>query len=128
MQENIYKIAVTKRQLIRDSEFYELLDNFINMSDLEKSIHLLEDAIKYADSYSMYFEHMDYYKPINNRKVVIDFYDKLHIDYYRTINHQKMTIYFNNKLHREWAINLVKNKIRYLKSILEERNKENEKQ
>ena len=107
MQENIYKIAVTKRQLIRDSEFYELLDNFINMSDLEKSIYLLEDAIKYADSYSMYFEHMDYY---------------------RTINHQKMTIYFNNKLHKEWAINLVKNKIRYLKSILEERSKENEKQ
>lgn len=109
MQENKYKIAVTKRQLIRDSEFYELLDNFIDMSDLEKSIHLLEDAIKYADSYSMYFEHMDYYKTIN-------------------INNQKMTIYFNNKLHREWAINLVKNKIRYLKSILEERSKENEKQ
>ncbi len=65
MQENKYKIAVTKRQLIRDSEFYELLDNFIDMSDLEKSIHLLEDAIKYADSYSMYFEHMDYYKTIN---------------------------------------------------------------
>lgn len=105
MQENKYKIAVTKRQLIRDSEFYELLDNFIDMSDLEKSIHLLEDAIKYADSYSMYFEHMDYYK---------------------TINHQKMTIYFNNKLHKEWAINLVKNKIRYLKSILEERKKDYE--
>ncbi len=35
-----------------------------------------------------------------------------------------MTIYFNNKLHKEWAINLVKNKIRYLKNILEERGQE----
>ena len=40
---------------------------------------------------------------------------------------QQLEVFFENELHREWMFNLIENKIKYLKNVLEERRKENEK-
>ena len=98
MKENKYKISFTKKKIVRDSEIYGILDNFINMEFLESSIEFLEYSIKNATKFSIKFEEIN----------------------------QELEVYFENELHREWMLNLMKNKIRYLKNILEEREKENE--
>lgn len=98
MKENKYKISFTKKKIVRDSEIYEMLDDFINMEFLESSINFLDYSLKNATKFSIKFEEIN----------------------------QELEVYFEDELHREWMLNLIKNKIRYLKNILEEREKENE--
>lgn len=98
MKENKYKVCFTKKKIVRDSEIYEMLDDFINMEFLESSINFLEHSLKNATKFSIKFEEIS----------------------------QELEVYFEDELHREWMLNLIKNKIRYLKNILEEREKENE--
>lgn len=100
MQENKYKVCFSKKVIIRDGGICDILDNFINMEFLESSIEFLEYSLKNATKFSIKFEEIN----------------------------QELEVYFKDELHREWMLNLIKNKIRYLKSILEERSKENEKQ
>lgn len=98
MKENKYKISFTKKKIVRDSEIYDILDNFINLELVESSIAFLEHSLKNATKFSIKFEEIN----------------------------QELEVYFEDELHREWMLNLIKNKIRYLKNILEEREKENE--
>lgn len=98
LKENKYKISFTKKKIVRDSKIYDILDNFINMEFLESSINFLEHSLKNATKFSIKFEEIN----------------------------QELEVYFEDELHREWMLNLIKNKIRYLKNILEEREKENE--
>lgn len=98
MKENKYKISFTKKKIVRDSKIYDILDNFINMEFLESSINFLEHSLKNATKFSIRFEEIN----------------------------QQLEVYFEDELHRQWLLNLIENKIRYLKNILEEREKENE--
>lgn len=98
MKENKYKVCFTRKKIVRDSEIYDILDNFINMDFLESSIEFLEYSLKNATKFSIKFEEIN----------------------------QQLEVFFEDELHREWMLNLIKNKIRYLKNILEEREKENE--
>ena len=99
MKENKYKVCLTKKKRVRDSEIYDILDDFINIEFLESSINFLEHSLKNATKFSIRFEEIN----------------------------QQLEVYFENKLHREWMFNLIENKIKYLKNVLEERRKENEK-
>lgn len=99
MKENKYKVCFTKKKIVRDSEIYDILDNFINLELVESSIAFLEYSLKNATKFSIQFEEIN----------------------------QELEVYFEDKLHRQWLLNLVENKIRYLKNILEERRKEDEK-
>lgn len=98
LKENKYKICFSKKVIIRDGGIYDILDNFINMEFLESSIAFLKHSLKNATKFSIKFEEIN----------------------------QELEVYFEDELHREWMLNLIKNKIRYLKNILEEREKENE--
>ena len=98
MKGNEYKVYLTKHKIVRDSEIYDILDDFINMNFVESSIEFLEYSIKNATKFSITFEEIN----------------------------QQLEVFFEDELHREWMLNLIKNKIRYLKNILEEREKENE--
>ena len=98
MKENEYKVCLTKKKRVRDSEVYDMLDDFINMEFLESSIEFLEYSLKNATKFSIKFEEIN----------------------------QELEVYFKDELHRGWMLNLIKNKIRYLKSILEERKKDYE--
>ena len=99
LKENKYKISFTKKKIVRDSKIYDILDNFINMEFLKSSIEFLEYSLKNATKFSIRFEEI----------------------------HQQLEVHFEDELHRQWLLNLVENKIRYLKNVLEERGKENEK-
>lgn len=99
MKENKYKMCLTKKKRVRDSEIYDILDNFINMEFLESSIAFLKHSLKNATKFSIKFEEIN----------------------------QELEVYFEDELHREWMFNLIENKIKYLKNVLEERRKENEK-
>lgn len=96
MKENKYKVCLTKKKRVRDSEIYDILDNFINMEFLESSINFLEHSIENATKFSIRFEEIN----------------------------QQLEVFFENENHRKWLLNLVENKIRYLKNVLEERRKE----
>ena len=98
MKENKYKVCFSKKKIVRDSEIYDILDSFINMEFLESSIEFLKYSLKNATKFSIKFEEIN----------------------------QQLEVFFEDELHREWMLNLIKNKIRYLKNILEEREKENE--
>ena len=100
MKENKYKVSYTKKKIVRDSEIYDILDNFINMDFLESSINFLEHSLKNATKFSIKFEEIN----------------------------QQLEVFFENENHRKWLLNLVENKIRYLKNVLKERNRENETQ
>ena len=99
MKENNYKVCLVKQKRVRDSEIYDILDDFINIEFLESSIEFLEYSIKNATKFSIRFEEIN----------------------------QQLEVFFENELHREWMFNLIENKIKYLKNVLEERRKENEK-
>ena len=58
MKENKYKVSYTKKKIVRDSEIYDILDNFINMDFLESSINFLEHSLKNATKFSIKFEEM----------------------------------------------------------------------
>lgn len=98
MKENKYKVCFTRKKIVRDSKIYDILDNFINMEFLESSINFLEHSLKNATKFSIRFEEIN----------------------------QQLEVYFEDELHRQWLLNLIENKIRYLKNVLEEREKENE--
>lgn len=99
MKENNYKVCLVKQNRVRDSEIYDILDDFINIEFLESSINFLEHSLKNATKFSIRFEEIN----------------------------QQLEVYFEDELHRQWLLNLIENKIRYLKNVLEERRKENEK-
>lgn len=99
MKGNNYKVCLVKQKRVRDSEIYDILDDFINMEFLESSINFLEYSLKNATKFSIKFEEIN----------------------------QQLEVFFENELHRQWLLNLIENKIRYLKNVLEERRKENEK-
>lgn len=99
MKENKYKVCFTRKKIVRDSEIYDILDSFINIEFLESSINFLEHSLKNATKFSIKFEEIN----------------------------QQLEVFFENENHRKWLLNLVENKIRYLKNILEERRKEDEK-
>lgn len=99
MKENNYKVCLAKQKRVRDSEIYDILDDFINMEFLESSINFLEYSLKNATKFSIKFEEIN----------------------------QQLEVFFENENHKKWLLNLVENKIRYLKNVLEERRKENEK-
>lgn len=96
MKENKYKVCFTKKKIVRDSEIYDILDSFINMEFLESSIHFLEHSLKNATKFSIRFEEIN----------------------------QQLEVFFEDGNHKKWLLNLVENKIRYLKNVLEERRKE----
>lgn len=96
MKENKYKVCFSKKKIVRDSEIYDILDSFINMEFLESSIEFLKYSLKNATVCSIRFEEIN----------------------------QQLEIHFENENHRKWLLNLVENKIRYLKNVLEERRKE----
>lgn len=96
MKENKYKVCFTRKKIVRDSEIYEILDSFINMEFLESSIEFLEYSIKNATKFSIRFEEIN----------------------------QQLEVFFEDENNKKWLLNLVENKIRYLKNILEERRKE----
>ena len=98
MKENKYKVCFTRKKIVRDSEIYDILDSFINMEFLDLSIEFLEYSIKNATKFSIKFEEIN----------------------------QQLEVFFENELHREWMLNLINNKIIYLKNVLERR-KKNEK-
>lgn len=95
LKENKYKVCFTRKKIVRDSEIYEMLDDFINMEFLESSINFLEHSLKNATKFSIRFEEIN----------------------------QQLEVYFEDELHREWMLNLINNKIIYLKNVLERRNK-----
>lgn len=99
MKENNYKVCIVKQKRVRDSEIYDILDDFINIEFLESSIEFLEYSIKNATKFSIRFEEIN----------------------------QQLEVFFENELHREWMFNLIENKIKYLKNILEERRNKNDK-
>lgn len=99
MKENNYKVCLVKQERVRDSEIYDILDDFINIEFLESSINFLEHSLKNATKFSIRFEEIN----------------------------QQLEVFFENELHREWMFNLIENKIKYLKNVFEERRKENEK-
>ena len=99
MKENKYKVCFTRKKIVRDSEIYNILDSFINMEFLESSIEFLEYSIKNATKFSIKFEEIN----------------------------QQLEVFFEDENHKKWLLNLVENKIRYLKNVLEERKKEDEK-
>ena len=96
LKENKYKVCFTRKKIVRDSEIYDILDSFINMEFLESSINFLEHSLKNATKASIKFEEIN----------------------------QELEVFFEDEDHRKWLLNLVENKIRYLKNILEERRKE----
>lgn len=96
LKENKYKVCFTRKKIVRDSEIYDILDSFINMEFLESSINFLEHSLKNATKFSIQFEEIN----------------------------QELEVYFEDETHRQWLLNLIENKIRYLKNILEERRKE----
>lgn len=96
MKGNEYKVYLTKHKIVRDSEIYDMLDDFINMKFLESSINFLEHSIENATKFSIRFEEIN----------------------------QQLEVFFEDEDHRKWLLNLVENKIRYLKNVLEERKKE----
>lgn len=99
MKENKYKVCFTRKKIVRDSEIYDILDDFINMEFLESSINFLEHSLKNATKFSIKFEEIN----------------------------QQLEVFFENENHRKWLLNLVENKIRYLKNVLGKRRKEDEK-
>lgn len=99
MKENNYKVCIVKQKRVRDSEIYDILDDFINIEFLESSIEFLEYSIKNATKFSIRFEEIN----------------------------QQLEVFFENELHREWMFNLIENKIKYLKNVLEERRNKNDK-
>lgn len=96
MKENKYKVCFTRKKIVRDSEIYDILDDFINMNFVESSIEFLEYSIKNATKFSITFEEIN----------------------------QQLEVFFEDENHKKWLLNLVENKIRYLKNVLEERRKE----
>lgn len=99
MKENKYKVCFTRKKIVRDSEIYDILDDFINMNFVESSIEFLEYSIKNATKFSITFEEIN----------------------------QQLEVFFEDENHRKWLLNLVENKIGYLKNALEEREKKDEK-
>lgn len=95
LKENKYKVCFSKKKIVRDSEIYDILDDFINMNFVESSIEFLEYSLKNATKFSIRFEEIN----------------------------QQLEVFFENELHREWMLNLINNKIIYLKNVLERRKK-----